>query len=245
MTRMALAGKIVLTLSRFSGLLAVLVVLCALGVGPIAATQKVQPPVRSPFQAQVINVHDGDTLSVRALDATVYRIRLEGIDAPEAGQPFSQVARNLTRELAFDKNVSVRIITTDRNRRLVSRVFVEGKDLSVALVRAGLAWHYTDFSHDPVLAGLQREARAGRRGLWSEQAPVAPWEWRSRGSRGVAPPVDRISLGEVRANVKSRVYHALTCRNSHCQNCTAVFETPAEAEGAGYRPAGDCFRGGK
>ncbi len=25
----------------------------------------------------------------------------------------------------------------------------------------------------------QREARADRRGLWADKAPVAPWEWRA------------------------------------------------------------------
>src|SRR6185503_16652227 len=41
-------------------------------------------------------------------------VRLEGIDCPESGQPFSQVARNYTRQLAFDQPVSVKVLDVDQ-----------------------------------------------------------------------------------------------------------------------------------
>ena len=43
----------------------------------------------------------------------------------------------------------------------------------------GLAWHYTRYSDDARLAAAEREARAARRGLWRDAAPVAPWDWRA------------------------------------------------------------------
>lgn len=211
-----------------------------------ALEQRRTPPIVSPFQARVTAVSDGDTLVVRALDGNLQRVRIDGVDCPESGQAFSQIARNFTRQLAFDRQVSVRIVTTDRNDRLVSRVVVDGKDLSVELVRAGLAWHYTDFSTDENLAALEQEARSAKRGLWADRNPIPPWVWR-RPKQPASSEVGttRTAQGPFRANIRSRVYHAPTCRNYRCQNCTAEFKTAAEAESAGYRPAGDCIRVGR
>ncbi len=38
------------------------------------------------------------------------------------------------------------------------------------------------------------------------------------------------------------VFHASTCTNYNCRNCSVVFATGAEAEAAGFKPAGDCLR---
>ena len=68
---------------------------------------------------------------------------------------------------------------TDRYGRLVAPVILpDGRDLSVELVKAGLAWHYKKYSDDEELARLEVEARKASRGLWSEPEPVPPWEWR-------------------------------------------------------------------
>ena len=51
----------------------------------------------------------------------------------------------------------------------------------------GLAWHYVRYSKDARLAAAERDARAARRGLWADKAPVPPWEWRAteRGRKAV------------------------------------------------------------
>jgi endonuclease YncB( thermonuclease family) len=72
------------------------------------------------------------------------------------------------------------VITTDKYGRKVCRVEVDGQDLSVELLRAGLAWHYKRYNQEPALASLQAEARARKRGLWADPNPIPPWEWRRR-----------------------------------------------------------------
>ncbi len=47
------------------------------------------------------------------------------------------------------------------------------------MVADGLAWHFTRYSDDKRLAAAEREARAARVGLWADEAPVAPWDWRA------------------------------------------------------------------
>jgi endonuclease YncB( thermonuclease family) len=194
------------------------------------------------FSARVLSVLDGDTIRVRNKTGRELTVRLEGIDCPESGQPFGGKARNFTRVETFDQDVVVRPVTTDVHKRLVARVLKDGKDLSLELVKNGLAWHFTEFSRDPVLAGAEREARVAKRGLWSDPKPIPPWVWRRQphAPPGIGSPIDD-SAGPFYGNVSNRVFHAANCKNAHCKNCTVVFRTAKEAVAAGYRAAGDCL----
>ena len=132
------------------------------------------------FTGLVVGVTDGDTISVMR-DGETVRIRLEGIDTPESGQAFGSQARVFTSSRVLNKRVTVHVRDVDRYGRLVSRVQVDGTDVSVALVTQGLAWHYTQYSDDPVLSRAEVQARTAEIGVWSQPSPVPPWEFRSGG----------------------------------------------------------------
>ena len=213
---------------------------CASPLGTLSAPQAKATAVV--FRAKVVSVVDGDTLHVVDTAGVPLDVRLDGIDCPESGQPFGGVARRHLRAAAFDRFVEVRKVGMDSHGRVVARVRVDGRDLSVDLLQAGLAWHYTDYSRDAGLAAAERDARTAKRGLWSEPNALPPWVWRRQPreihvSRG---PDDE--AGPFVANTSSRVYHAASCQNAHCTNCTATFATASAAKNAGYRPAGDCLR---
>jgi endonuclease YncB( thermonuclease family) len=55
---------------------------------------------------RVIEVNDGDVLTVFNLNRPV-RIKLVGVDAPEATQAFGEVARKHLSDLVYDKSVLV------------------------------------------------------------------------------------------------------------------------------------------
>ena len=103
------------------------------------------------FTSSVTRVADGDTITVtRAGDAV--RIRLDGIDTPETNQPFGREASAFLSARVLHQHVTVTVKDVDRYGRFVSRVSVGGEDLSLALVAAGLAWHYVRYSDDVALA---------------------------------------------------------------------------------------------
>ncbi len=57
----------------------------------------------------------------------------------------------------------------------------DGTNVNYMLVREG--WCWWDRKYAPgkrKLEGLEKEARDGKKGLWAEPHPVAPWEWRKR-----------------------------------------------------------------
>ena len=119
----------------------------------------------------VISIADGDTVRLR-LDGRgqIIRVRLEGVDAPERGEPFSVQSRNATRVMLFQKRVQAKATDVDKFDRLVARLSVNGADSSVQLVESGLACHFTRFANDPLLAQAQLAARSAGRGFWATGA---------------------------------------------------------------------------
>ena len=129
------------------------------------------------FTGRVVGIADGDTLTVMHEQRPV-RVRLFGIDAPEHGQPFASRARESLSELAHGRDADVDERGRDTYGRVLGRVRVAGVDVNAEQVRRGYAWVFRRYTRDPVLLALEDDARAARRGLWRDAAPVAPWTWR-------------------------------------------------------------------
>ena len=70
----------------------------------------------------------------------------------------------------------------DRYGRTVARVECDGTDANAAQIEAGLAWVFDRYVTDRTLYAVQAEAYEAQRGLWSDEAPISPWQWR-RGLR--------------------------------------------------------------
>lgn len=144
----------------------------------------------------VVGVTDGDTLSCFDPERRkAEKIRLRGIDAPEAKQPFGQRSKQSLSNLAHGQPVTVKWSKRDRWGRILGAVWVEpvdcpgcGHTLDVgrAQLSTGMAWWFRRYASDqPVEERHQYEfeegeARARKIGLWQDKEPVAPWEWRRR-----------------------------------------------------------------
>ena len=129
------------------------------------------------INGRVVSIQDGDTITVLQ-GTTSYKVRLQGVDCPEKGQAFGNVAKQFTSDLVYDKTVKVKYEERDRYKRYLGTVYVGDRNLNKELVQAGLAWHYKQYSKDPVLAALEVRARLDKKGLWSDPKPIAPWEFR-------------------------------------------------------------------
>ena len=97
---------------------------------PVSSSTKTSP--RYELVGRVIGVADGDTITVLGSNRVQHRIRLAGIDAPEKSQAYGQVSK-----LEYHK--------TDRYGRTVGTVLVNGRDVNLEQIRAGLAWHYKQY----------------------------------------------------------------------------------------------------
>lgn len=131
-------------------------------------------------QGHVVKVIDGDTFEMKVGNEK-FRVRLFGIDSPERGQAFNVKAREFTASLIADREVTVIIRNKDRYGRFVGDVYRDdGLYINSEIVKAGYAWHFTRYSNDPALGRLEQEAQQARRGLWRDDHPVPPWEFRRR-----------------------------------------------------------------
>jgi len=128
---------------------------------------------------KVVAIADGDTFTM-LVNKQQIKIRLHGIDCPEKGQDFSQVAKDFLSDYVFDKVVTVSTKSKDRYRRTIGIVTVDGKNVNEKLLEAGLAWHFKKYDKNPAWAKLEEVARKNKRGLWVNGNPVPPWEWRKR-----------------------------------------------------------------
>lgn len=138
----------------------------------------------------VVGVSDGDTLTARCGEQGQFqqvKIRLSEIDAPEKGQPFGQRSRASLAAVCFGAVAQIHPERRDRYGRSVARVQCRGTDASLYQVRMGMAWAYTQYLTDSRIADTEIQARTGRVGLWSEEAPIAPWDYRAgQRARGAA-----------------------------------------------------------
>ena len=129
---------------------------------------------------KVVKVVDGDTYDLLTPNSRRIRIRIQGIDAPERGQPYYKISRDFLRQLCLQKDVRIRVVDKDRYGRTVAETFLGDSSVAQQMVRNGFAWHYRKYSNDRTLSRLELEARTARRGLWSQQNPVLPWEAKGR-----------------------------------------------------------------
>ena len=83
-------------------------------------------------------------------------------------------------ELVFGKQIAVVAISRDTAGLAICQVSVDGRDVSAALVAAGAAW--ADPATGTSLTPEQQEAQQGRKGLWAEDNPQPPWEFRETGN---------------------------------------------------------------
>lgn len=155
-----------------------------------AKKQKAKKEVRAlkVFEGKVISIKDGDTFEV-LFDGQPERVRLAEIDCPEKSQPFGNNAKQYASDLCFGKMVTVTSSgKRDRYGRVVGTVVTQdGINVNEALVRAGLAWHYKDYSESDELAAIEQQARLNKTGLWADKRPTPPWDWRKNKKKKTQP----------------------------------------------------------
>lgn len=129
-------------------------------------------------------ITDGDTLVLLDDQKSTHKIRVNGIDAPEKAQAFGAKSTAHLGSLAFNRTAVADCPKTDRYGRKVCKVVVDGQDVGLAQIRAGMAWWFERYKADQTpedretYAGAEAGARQQRVGLWVDRSPMAPWEWR-------------------------------------------------------------------
>lgn len=174
-----------------------------------------------------VRVVDGDTFD---LDGKRYRVN--GIDAPEAGQTCltakgrewscGRAATDALHDLLIGAHVRCDDLVTDNYDRIVGTCFADGRDVGAAMVRQGMAWAFVKFSD--VYVAPQDAAQADKVGIWQGVAEPA-WDFRSK--RWEVAAQDAPEGCPIKGNISpnGKIYHPPW---SPWYNRTKITETKGE-----------------
>ena len=135
---------------------------------------------------KVVGITDGDTITVLDASKTQHKIRLMGIDAPEKKQEFGNESKKALSNYIYQNEVTVEYKKQDRYKRKVGKVIFEGKDICLAMIELGMAWHYKDYEKEQsktdrdLYSQAELKAREAKIGLWQASNPIAPSEFRHK-----------------------------------------------------------------
>jgi endonuclease YncB( thermonuclease family) len=135
------------------------------------------------YLAHAKTVRDGDSIAAYGPEDALVNLRLYGIDAPEYKQPYGLQAKKRLSKLLGKREFQVEPQDTDRYGRTVALLRLpDGTLVNEVLVAEGAAWVYDQYCREADLCQrlreLQDKARVERRGLWAEDNPTPPWNWR-------------------------------------------------------------------
>lgn len=131
-------------------------------------------------------VYDGDTVSVKTAEGKRARIRLDHVDAPEAGQRYGKSAQVALSNHLRGKAVRVEWSRRDEFGRPVGVIFLGRDNINQWLVREGHAWKYR-YSRDMEYKTLMESAKRSKRGLWADPEPMDPWACRKLKAKAPVP----------------------------------------------------------
>ena len=97
----------------------------------------------------MVGVADGDTITLLDANRQQHRIRLAGIESAlrKLSRSASASKQHLT-GAAFGKDAKADCYKIDRYDRDVCTVYVNGKDVGLAQLDAGLAWWFRKYAHE-------------------------------------------------------------------------------------------------
>jgi len=129
-------------------------------------------------QFKLKRISDGDTV----VTTEHTRIRLWGIDTPERDQRYGTDATAALTEILNNQKLYLETKDVDRYGRTVGVIYTaDGNEVNLELVCDGHAWWYERYAKRATdYEQCQADAQKNKRGLWSDEEPVAPWDWRRR-----------------------------------------------------------------
>lgn len=141
------------------------------------------PAMAQTIQGRVVGISDGDTLTLLTRMNEQVRVRLDGIDAPEKSQAYGQRSKESLSSKAYGREVLAECHKSDQYGRKICTVMVGGQNVNLSQVRDGMAWWYRHYQREQGSMAAQYQqaetyARQGKLGLWLDDNPQPPWEYR-------------------------------------------------------------------
>lgn len=126
-----------------------------------------------------MGIIDGDTIQVLNKGLLI-DVHLADVDAPEEGQAYGLEARDFTWIMVHSMPVTVFVKEINQSGETVGKVVLMNTDavLNKELIKAGFAWWDWKHSENMSYGDLEATAREFKVGLWKDEAPVPPWDFK-------------------------------------------------------------------
>ena len=151
------------------------------------------------LDGRIIDIADGDTITLLDANRTQHKIRLAGIDAPERGQPGGYRSKESLAALVYEQPVRIERHRRDGLKPIVGKVWVaspdspcRGKldcpmtlDAGLEQIKIGRAWSFRRYADEQTpedrarYESAEQEAREKKLGLWRGGTAMPPWKWRT------------------------------------------------------------------
>jgi len=129
----------------------------------------------------VTHVSDGDTVAVQSLQGgQTYKVRLQGLDAPEICQAWGPQARDALHAVLQGQTVEVQGHAHDSYGRLLAQLSRQGHDVGAWMVGQGHAWSYGYQGRPGVYDAQQAHAQSQQLGLFADARAIQPRWFRKR-----------------------------------------------------------------
>jgi endonuclease YncB( thermonuclease family) len=154
----------------------------------------------------VIGISSGDYITVNSFGSEI-SVRLYGTAAPQLGkidkftgwskpgQPYAEEAYRALSTKVLHQQVKVEIRNTvvfkkDDKQLALAVVYLDGRNINLEMISEGWAWAYRKFIEDlgefHQYVRAERRARVKHLGLWVQDRPQPPWEFKPK--LKVTPP---------------------------------------------------------
>lgn len=142
----------------------------------------------SAFTGVITKCSDGDTAIIERADHSQVKVRLFAVDAPEVkhrprevDQPGGQEALSYVKENWLGKEVVVSPKGESYGRIVAEVVDAKTeKSMGLDLVSRGHAEVDTRYSKSKLLLAAESKAKEEKLGIWKNESPIHPWDWRKR-----------------------------------------------------------------
>lgn len=122
----------------------------------VAVAARMLPAASSEIVGTVTHVRDGDTIEVEGAP-----IRLQGLSAPERGEPFGKASSDFMRALVLGKAIRCELNGEQTYDRQVGICYLDGSDISARIIREGLARDCPRYSSGRYAADERQAKRTG------------------------------------------------------------------------------------
>ncbi len=135
------------------------------------------------YTGKITKVQDGNTFWVELSNGETDSVKFYGIDCPELKQQYGIAAKEHL-ESQVHREVELKYKGRDRDNYMLAIVTYTTKKgekiiLNEELLANGYAWK-NKFTDEKSYEKLEKQARKSKVGLWRNDNPTPPWEYRKQ-----------------------------------------------------------------